>query len=138
MFRLKKINPAKAWIDKNKKKILIVEDDALLSNAMSHTVAYAGFDNLIVDNGLKVLTATKNYKPNMILLDLIIPGLDGFEILRQLKADTQTKNIPVCVVSNLSNIADVKSVKVMGADEYFIKANTDLENIVKYIKKKLG
>lgn len=133
MFGIKKIN-----LNKDKKKILIVEDDALLSNAMSHMVTDAGFDNLIVDNGLKVLTTTKTYKPDMVLLDLVIPGLDGFEILRQLKADTQAKDIPVCVVSNLSAPADIKSVKVMGADEYFIKANTDLESVVNYVKKKLG
>lgn len=72
------------------------------------------------------------------MLDLILPGLDGFEILKQIRADKELKNIPVFVVSNLGSVSDVKSAKALAADEYFIKANTEVDSIIKAINKKLG
>jgi DNA-binding response OmpR family regulator len=90
-----------------------------------------------VDNGLAAEKTAKSFSPDIILLDLIIPGIDGFAVLKQLKAGAKTKNIPVAILSNLGDVGDVKSTKALGADEYFIKANTEMEKIVKYVKNKL-
>lgn len=120
-----------------KKKVLVVEDDALLLQVLGDKLLAEGYEILGVMNGLKVIAEVEKFNPDIILLDLILPGLDGFEVLKQLKEDTKTKNIPVAIISNLSEVSDVKSVRALGADEYFIKANTQLEKIVKYIKKKI-
>jgi len=118
-------------------KALIVEDDALLSGVLTKTFAENGFKVIGVENGLDVLDIAKKQKPDIILLDLIIPGLDGFGVLKQLKNDKDTKDIPVVVISNLDGEADVKSAKVLGADEYFIKANTKLKKILKFAQYKV-
>ena len=97
-----------------------------------------GFDVVNVDNGLKALETAKKIKPDLILLDLILPGLDGFEILKQIRADKDLNKVPVFVVSNLGAVSDVKSAKALEADEYFIKANTEVDSIIKAIYKKLG
>lgn len=119
------------------KKIMIVEDDALLAKALSDSFVMEKFEVAIVGNGLEVEDAIKGFSPDIILLDLILPGIDGFAVLRQLKENARTKNIPVAILSNLGEVGDVKSTKALGADEYFIKANTEIVKIVKYVKDKL-
>ena len=122
---------------KANKKVLIVEDDALLLKVLSSSLLSDGFEVATVENGLEVMASVKKFVPNIILLDLIIPGIDGFEVLKQLKEDASTKNIPVVIMSNLGSEADVKATKALGADEYFIKSNTELEKITNFIKAKL-
>jgi DNA-binding response OmpR family regulator len=124
--RVKKVTP----------KVLVVEDDALLAKILSDGLIAEKLQVIIVDNGLKVVETAKKFLPGVILLDLIIPGLDGFAVLKQLKSDEKTKKIPVAVISNLGDVGDVKSAKALGADDYFIKANTEMEKIVKYAKNK--
>jgi len=119
------------------KKILIVEDDSLLLKVMSTTFLAEKFEVVTVENGLEVLEAAKKFSPDIIMLDLIIPGIDGFAVLKQLKEDGATKNIPVAIMSNLGSEGDIKSTKALGADEYFIKANTEISKIVNYVKTKL-
>jgi DNA-binding response OmpR family regulator len=129
MFGIKKKIPGK--------KILIVEDDALLSKVLSEDFLEEKFQVMVADNGLQVMETVKRFSPDIILLDLVLPGLDGFAVLKQLKTDTKTEKIPVAVISNLGDAGDIKSTKALGADEYFIKANTEMEKIVKYVKNKL-
>lgn len=119
------------------KKVLIIEDDSLLLKVLSTGFLGEKFEVATVENGLEVMDAAKKFSPNIILLDLIIPGIDGFAVLKQLKEDDATKQIPVVVVSNLGSEADIKSTKAMGAEEYFIKANTELEKIIDFVKSKL-
>jgi CheY-like chemotaxis protein len=126
--------------NKNKKKgakVMVVEDDALLSQVLSKALTAEGFSVISVKDGLDAISLGKKHIPDVILLDLILPSLDGFGVLENLKSDNTTKNIPVAVISNLDNVADIKSVKVLGAEEFFIKANTELEKIVKFVKSKI-
>jgi DNA-binding response OmpR family regulator len=120
------------------KKVLIVEDDALLSKVLSEHLVNENFEVALAENGLRVAGAVKDFLPDMILLDLIIPGIDGFAVLKQLKENEKSKNIPVLVLSNLGDVGDVKSAKALGAEGYFIKSNTEMDKIVKYIKNRLG
>jgi CheY-like chemotaxis protein len=118
-------------------KVLIVEDDSLLLKVLSERFIKDTFQVATVENGLEVMDAVKKFQPDIIMLDLIIPGIDGFAVLKELKANTQTRHIPVAVLSNLEEVGDVKSVKALGAEEYFIKANTEMKQIVDYAKKRL-
>lgn len=122
---------------KNTKKVLVVEDDSLLSKILSEALRREKFKVAAVDNGLHVQETAELFSPDIILLDLIIPGLDGFAVLKGLKAGEKTKKIPVAVLSNLGDAGDVKSTMALGADRYFIKSNTEMEKIVQYIKKTL-
>jgi DNA-binding response OmpR family regulator len=119
------------------KKVLIVEDDALLSKVLSESFLKEKFQVAVVDNGLNVAEMVGSFSPDIILLDLIIPGIDGFGVLKELKENKKSENIPVAIISNLGDAGDVKSTKALGADEYFIKSNTEMEKIVHYVKSKL-
>lgn len=118
-------------------RVLIVEDDAMLSGVLAENLEAAKFKVAIVTDGLSVFDEVLKFSPDIILLDLVIPGIDGFMVLKQLKEDSKTSDIPVAVLSNLGQESDVKSVKALGADQYFLKANTRMDLIIKYVKDKL-
>ncbi|MEK7625044.1 MAG: response regulator [Patescibacteria group bacterium] len=120
---------------KEKKRVLIVEDDALLAKVLVEKFLSSGFDVLNVMNGLEVLKETEQYEPAVILLDLILPGLDGFGVLKLLKGNNTTKEIPVVIMSNLGEESDVRSARALGAVDYFIKANMSMEKLVNFVKK---
>ncbi len=130
--------PLFGFKQKNKKKVLIVEDDALLAQVLLDKFGREEFETMNVVNGLDVQAKTTQFKPAIILLDLILPGLDGFEVLKLLKADELTKNIPVVVISNLGEESDVRSAKALGAEDYFIKANISLDKLLEKVKKIIG
>lgn len=119
------------------RKILSIEDDALLAKVLIEGLQLEGYEVVNVSNGMSALSETKRLKPDLILLDLVLPGIDGFEVLKQIKNDNETKKIPVFVVSNLGALADIKSVRALGAEQYFIKANSEMEEIFTAIKKRI-
>jgi DNA-binding response OmpR family regulator len=119
------------------KRVLVVEDDAMLSMVLAESLKAEKFKVEVVADGSLVFDEVIKFSPNLILLDLIIPGIDGFSVLKQLKDDAKTANIPVVVVSNLDQASDVKSVKALGADQYFLKATTKIEVIIEYVKDRL-
>lgn len=119
------------------KKVLVVEDDAMLSMVLAESLKAEKFKVLVVADGSLVFDEVIKFLPNIILLDLILPGIDGFAVLKQLKDDPKTANIPVVVVSNLDQASDVKAVKALGADQYFLKATTKVDVIIDYVKDKL-
>lgn len=123
--------------EKNR-KVLLVEDDALLANILMDSLVREKFDVVNIKDGLQALEAAQKFQPDLVLLDLILPGLDGFEVLRQLKADAKLKKAPVFIISNLDSISEVKSAKALGAEDYFIKANTDIGKIIKLVKKRIN
>lgn len=120
-----------------KKTILIAEDDALLSNVLSEHFSREGFEVVVVQNGLEVFKYAEKFKPKVVLLDLVLPGLDGFGVLKELKSDSLTKGIPVIVLSNLDNPGDLKAALGLGAENYFIKSNMGMGELSRYIKDKL-
>ncbi len=119
------------------KRVLIVEDDAMLSRVLSESLKAEKFKIEVVADGSLVRSEAIKFQPHIVLLDLILPGIDGFEVLKQLKEETKTSDIPVVVLSNLDQVSDVKSVKALGAEQYFLKATTEIEVIVNYVKDKL-
>ncbi len=120
------------------KKILIVEDDTFLKNLESSKFNREGFEVMpassVEDVDRIIATAT----PDIVLLDLVLPGLDGFGILKKLKADERTKNVPVVIFSNLSEEADIAKAKAAGATEFIVKANYTLDEIAQKIKSIVG
>jgi len=118
------------------KKILIVEDDPLLQNLLVGKMVQfrdTGLKMLPAFNAEKALEIARTEKPDLILLDLILPGMGGFEFLAELRKDPTSAAIPVIVLSNLNEDQDKTKVKELGITKYFVKANFSLETIAKEV-----
>ena len=115
-------------------KILFVEDEPTLQKELNEILKQEGFKILSAFDGEEALKTAKKEKPNLILLDLILPKKDGFEVLKELKSDEGLKDIPVIVLTNLEGVGDVEKAIELGATTYLIKANYKLEDVVTKIK----
>lgn len=116
------------------KKILFVEDEPSLQKAIKEVLTQEKFEVLIASDGEEGLKLVKEKKPDLILLDLILPKKDGFEVLKELKEDDSTKDIPVIVLTNLEGTGDVEKALELGATTYLVKANYKLDDVVVKIK----
>lgn len=116
------------------KKIMWVEDDEFLSDIIARKFSAQGCSLVHTANGEEALPVLKKEHPDLVLLDILLPGIDGFEILRQIKSDSNTKEIPVILLSNLGQKADVDKGKELGAARFLIKATVTLDEIVEEIK----
>jgi len=124
-------------MSKNKNTILIIEDEQHLQKLISEHIKKAGLAYKQALNGEDGLYLAKQETPDLILLDLILPKKDGFEVLQELKKDKQTKNIPVLILTNLESTPDVQRALDLGANNYLVKSNYKLDDIIKKIKKYL-
>lgn len=120
------------------KRILYIEDEPFFASTMTRLLTDAGFVADVAGDGEKGLAMVKANKPDLILLDLVLPKVDGKEVLRRLKADSETKNIPVIVLSNLSAEQDQRETSALGAVGFFVKAMTLPSAIVETIKTRLS
>jgi DNA-binding response OmpR family regulator len=119
------------------RSILIIEDEPTLQKALSAALTQDGYEVKSALDGELGLKTAREIKPNLILLDLILPKLDGFEVLEELKNDDQTKNIPVIVLTNLESAQDVEKSLALGAFSYLVKANYDLKDVLEKIQEAL-
>ncbi|MFA5736821.1 MAG: response regulator [Candidatus Paceibacterota bacterium] len=117
------------------KKILIVEDDEFLRSLNAKRLETEGFEVSIAVDGSEALTKLTEIKPDLIFLDLLLPNVDGFEVLTKIKQDDTTKNIPVIVFSNLGQPEDIEKAKQLGADDFMVKANFTLDDVIAKIKE---
>lgn len=116
------------------KKILFVEDEPHLQKAVGEVLKQEGFEILAALDGEQGLNLAKKEKPDLVLLDLILPKKDGFEVLKELKADEKTKDTPVIILTNLEGTGDVEKALELGATTYLVKANYELEDVIRKIK----
>lgn len=117
------------------KKIIIVEDENFLVDMYKLKFEQAGFDVLTAENGKRGLELSLKEKPDLILLDIVLPEMDGFEVLAELKKNKQTKDIPVLIFSNLGQKEEIEKGIKLGADAYVVKANYTPEQLIKHVKK---
>ena len=120
------------------KKILFIEDEAALQKTLGDVLEQEGYKVLGALNGEIGLNMAKTEKPELILLDLVLPKMHGFEVLKALKEDAETKDIPIIVLTNLESMGDVEKALELGATTYLVKASYTLEEVVSKIKKALG
>ena len=120
------------------KKILFVEDEAALQKTFGDVLGQEGYNIVGAMDGEIGLKMAKTEKPDLILLDLVLPKMHGFEVLKQLKEDEETKDIPIIVLTNLEGMGDVEKALELGATTYLVKASYTLEEVVQKIKKALG
>lgn len=119
----------------NTKKILIVEDDFFLLQMYITKLIKAGYEVKSASDGNQALKKAKEFKPNLILLDLLIPLKNGFEVLEELKKDKDMQDIPVIILSNMSEREDVQKCLQLGAVNYLIKAHFVPSEVIAKIEK---
>ena len=118
----------------DKKTILIIEDEATLHRALLEFLTDEGFSVLSAMDGEEGVKLTKSKKPDLILLDIILPKKDGYEVLDEIKSNDETKKIPVILLTNLESAQDIQKAFEKGATTYLVKSSYKLEDIVKKIK----
>ena len=116
------------------KTILIVEDDKFLRELIAQKLTKEGYPISEAIDGEEGIKKIKEEKPGLVLLDLILPGIDGFEVLSQMKEDPSVSSIPVIILSNLGQKEDVEKGLKLGAVDYLIKAHFTPGEIIEKIK----
>ncbi len=117
-----------------KLKVVLVEDEKMLADMYSTKFAMEGFDVHTAYDGAAGLAMAKEVVPDIILLDVIMPKLDGFAVLKELKADAGVKDVPVMLLTNLGQEEDIKKGKELGAVDYFVKANHTPAEVVQKVQ----
>lgn len=123
--------------DKKKKKILIIEDDEAISSMYKTKLEADGFLILTAFNGANGFELAKKEKPDIIMLDVILPQLDGFSVLEKLKNNDKIKKIPVVMLTNLSTEEDIAKGEKLGAIDYLVKASLTPAQVSNKIQKHL-
>jgi len=116
------------------KNILIVEDDKILRELISQKLVKENYKISVAVDGEEGLKKTKEEKPDIVLLDLILPGIDGFGVLEEIKKDPEINKIPVVILSNLGQKEEIEKGMNLGAADYLIKAHFTLSEIVAKVK----
>ena len=119
-------------------KVLIVEDDQFLSRMYKKKFEVAGFEVEVAGDGEEGLSKMRTTRPDIVLMDIMMPKLNGIDAIVQAKSDLQIKNIPVLVLSNLSNTDDAQSAVKNGAMGYLVKSDFTPSQVVEKVKGIIG
>lgn len=118
----------------NKKKILLIEDDLVLRETLVEFLEKEGFATVAASDGEMGLKIALKGEPDLVILDVILPKRNGFEVLEELKSNTKMKNIPVMVLTNLASLDDIEKALSLGATSYLVKGDYKLQEIVEKIR----
>lgn len=121
-----------------KKKIILVEDDAALSGVYKSRLEMEGFEIREVNNGEQALSAALEFKPDLILLDAMLPKISGFDVLDILRNTPETANIRVIMLTALSQPKDKERAESLGVDDYLVKSQVVIGDVVERVKFHLG
>jgi len=119
------------------KKILFIEDESTLQKRIGEFLGKQGYKVISALDGETGFKLAQKEKPDLILLDIILPKLDGFEILKRIKDDKEIQNTPVIILTNLEKSTDIEKSLELGATTYLIKSDQSLEDVLEKIKKAL-
>ncbi|OGI25738.1 MAG: hypothetical protein A3J76_00105 [Candidatus Moranbacteria bacterium RBG_13_45_13] len=121
----------------SKKKILVIEDDRSLQNAVVETLGQEGYKAISAFDGEEGLQKLAAEKPDLILLDIILPKKDGYEVLSEIKRDETTKDIPVLILTNLEEVDNVQKALDLGATTFMVKSDFSLKDVLVKVKENL-
>lgn len=119
-------------------KILVVEDDNFLRDLLARKLSQENAQFIAAIDGENALKLIDQDKPSIVLLDLILPGIDGFEVLNKIKQNPEVSDVPVVILSNLGQDSDIQKAKELGADDFLIKANFSIDEVISKIKELIG
>ena len=115
-------------------KILLIEDDQFIRRICKNGLERSGYEVVTASEGEEGLEKARKQKPDLILLDLVMPGKDGFETLGEIKTDKSLKHVPVIILSNLGQNSDIQKGNELGAIDYLIKADFKMKEVVEKVK----
>jgi len=121
-----------------KKVLLLIEDDPLMLRMYKKLFELEGYEILLAEGGQEGIVKAIENKPALILLDIMMPKMDGFEVLKSLKGNNNTKDIPVVVLTNLAGQQDAERALTMGAKKYIIKSEQDPKEVAQMVKMTLN
>lgn len=116
----------------------MIDDDMFFRKIYRDQLTKAGFDFSEAINGIEGMHKVETEKPDLILLDLMLPRKNGFEVLKEIKEKNETRKIPIIILSNLGQEADIKEGMSLGADTYLVKGETKLSEVIEIINKALA
>lgn len=116
-------------------KILIIEDDALMSRMYQKIFTFENYEVAMAQDGEEGITKAQIFQPTVILLDVMMPKMNGLQVLERLKSDPQTKSIPVVILTNLAGQQDAETAMAKGAVKYIIKSEHDPNEIADMVKQ---
>jgi DNA-binding response OmpR family regulator len=120
------------------KTIMIIEDDRFLSSLMKARFEKDGFAVIQAFDGEEAIALFKEKVPNLIILDLIMPKVTGFEVLQTISITPQLEKVPVVILSNLAQDSDIEKARELGAKEYFVKVKVSIDDLVGRVKSLVG
>ncbi len=118
-------------------EVLVVEDDQFYSSIFDRKLKAEGYNVIVVSDGEKALKTMREKKPDLVLLDMVMPVKDGFETLKEMREDVNLKDIKVIVLSNLGQESDAEIIKKFNITDRIVKANMSLEQMVEAVRKAL-
>jgi len=120
------------------KKILIIEDEELLYNLLQRKLSEEGYEASVAKDGVEGMKMIKEMKPDLILLDIVMPNKNGFEVMDEMQADERLKHIPIIVISNSGQPVEIDKAKDLGAKDWLIKTEFDPQEVIEKVKKQIG
>ncbi|MBI1961433.1 MAG: response regulator [Parcubacteria group bacterium] len=122
----------------NQPIVLLAEDDQFLRRMYATKLSQAGIETVLAEDGKQALDCARKAKPSLVLLDILMPKMDGFEVLAEMKKDPNLKDVPVVLLTNLSEVEDVARAKKLGASEYLIKAHFLPSEVLAMVRRYLS
>jgi len=120
------------------KKILIIEDEELLHNLLKKKLIAEGYDVSVSEDGQKGMDSMRGNIPDLVLLDIVMPNKNGFEVMEEMKKDKSLKNVPVIIISNSGQPVEIDRAKDLGAKDWLVKTEFEPLEVVKKVKKQIG
>lgn len=119
-------------------KILLIEDEEIMVNLLQKKLTEEGYKIEIARDGIEGLEKAKLVKPNLILLDIVMPKMGGLEVLEEMQKDKKLKKIPVIIISNSGQPVEIDKAQKLGAKDWLIKTEFDPQEVIEKVKKQLG
>jgi len=120
------------------KKILVIEDEEILLNLLQRKLTTEGYEISVARDGDEGLKVMKEVKPNLILLDIIMPKMGGFEVMEEMNKDKELKKIPVIIISNSGQPVELDRAQNLGAKDWLIKTEFDPQEVIDKVVKQIG
>ena len=124
--------------DKNSFKILIVEDEELMITILQKKLVKEGYNISVAKDGVEGIEKMRQIKPDLILLDIVMPRMGGLEVMQEMRKDKELENIPVIIISNSGQPVELDKAKELGAKDWLIKTEFDPQEVLKKIKKQIN
>lgn len=119
------------------KKILLIEDEEVLISLLEKKIIQEGYEFFIARNGIEGLEKMREIRPDLILLDIIMPKMGGLEVMEEIQKDEELKNIPVIIISNSGQPVEIERIKKLGAKDWLVKTEFDPQEVIKKVNKQI-